>query len=981
ENVIFTNLSCCIYLQCNCGGLFRACLDWREICNGKIDCINGGIDEAYCDQLEINECKENEYRCHNGQCIPEVFLRDDLINRECLDGTDEPTLPDYPNSCSFDPAFRCEDITCRPGIVKDFACGDGECTLTTCTNKRDVLFKKEMIEMTSNISNQCRDIMVCISGLNKCETELDREEHCPELFQFPEVSILYGHVQFIYEGEYSPDLIQQNRRLYFQTVCDGVIDLLLFPILINGQKHTDETECDMWQCNNSYTRCDGNWNCFNGAGEVNCPPSKCPLFEHMCVSPLNNSLICLPIEKAGDGNVDCLGASDERQLCRRQHPHLNAIRFWCSKSTSCKMPIDLCSGRKECLYGDDEQFCTSGCPRCSNLYRNQTEVENFLCTLTDVGKKKFVPLSLSDSRIYPVELKSANVKQDFVPVDGSLVVEKKIELVQRNINLTSIWRCNRGLNIRVWLGGNNMKEKCLCPPTYYEDLCQYQNQRVSLTLQVHALFNSQTIFVLVLTLIDDDDQHINSYDQIEYLSVRDCNTKFNLYLLFSTRPKNLSKNYIIRIDAFKKVSLAYHASWLFPIQFPFLPVHRMALQINIPTQSIKKCSINCGIHDQCLKYENTETYFCHCDYGWSGHRCSNQDVCNCSPDSLCLSTLICLCPLNKFGPRCYLKRIPCRSNSCMNDGVCVLSDVHFTQNKVTCICQNGFSGPKCQFRDTNISITFRKVTIPSIIIVHFIEGFDKNEYKVALPIRTTTFKKIPVYQDSVIIYRNAPFHILLAELNKNYYLILLQEKRIRSGRISPEVIPSHRCLSVNELFNTSFLSLHIIRRIKYYHISCQERPNLVCFYDDTYMCLCNLYQHANCFEFVQNMTYNCGGTNYCENDGECFQDDPKCPTSSACSCKECYYGSQCQFSTKGFSLSLDIILGYHIRPNIHFIDQPLITKIFTGVIIIIVLIGLINSLLCIVTLQECLTLLIETAIPIAIGIYTAVANEQIQKIN
>ncbi|CAF4709586.1 unnamed protein product, partial [Rotaria sp. Silwood2] len=162
----------------------------------------------------------------------------------------------------------------------------------------------------------------------------------------------------------------------------------------------------------------------------------------------------------------------------------------------------------------------------------------------------------------------------------------------------------------------------------------------------------------------------------------------------------------------------------------------------------------------------------------------------------------------------------------MNDGVCVLSDVHFTQNKVTCIYQNGFSGPKYQFRHTNISITFRKVTIPSIIFVHFIEGFDKNEYKVTLPIRTTTFKKIPVYQDSVIIYRNAPFHILFAELNKNYYLILLQEKRIRSGRISTEVIPSHRCLSVNELFDTSFLSLHILRRIKYYHIPCQERSNL-----------------------------------------------------------------------------------------------------------------------------------------------------------
>ena len=46
-----------------------SCLDWSEICDGKIDCIGGNVDEEYCWQLEIHQCNENEYQCSNGQCI------------------------------------------------------------------------------------------------------------------------------------------------------------------------------------------------------------------------------------------------------------------------------------------------------------------------------------------------------------------------------------------------------------------------------------------------------------------------------------------------------------------------------------------------------------------------------------------------------------------------------------------------------------------------------------------------------------------------------------------------------------------------------------------------------------------------------------------------------------------------------------------------------------------------------------------------
>lgn len=57
---------------CNYGML---CLDWRNICDGQQDCIDG-LDEENCDKLEFNECENGEYRCTNGMCIDEEYWLD-----------------------------------------------------------------------------------------------------------------------------------------------------------------------------------------------------------------------------------------------------------------------------------------------------------------------------------------------------------------------------------------------------------------------------------------------------------------------------------------------------------------------------------------------------------------------------------------------------------------------------------------------------------------------------------------------------------------------------------------------------------------------------------------------------------------------------------------------------------------------------------------------------------------------------------------
>ncbi len=82
------------------------------------------------------------------------------------------------------------------------------------------------------------------------------------------------------------------------------------------------------------------------------------------------------------------------------------------------------------------------------------------------------------------------------------------------------------------------------------------------------------------------------------------------------------------------------------------------------------------------------------------------------------------------------------------------------------------------------------------------------------------------------------------------------------------------------------------------------------------------------------MIFDYLGRSEFEDDGQCLQDHPECPTRSICIYQPCFYGTRCQFSISGFGLSLNAILGYHILQNVSLDYQPFIIKISFALTII-----------------------------------------------
>ncbi|CAF1179673.1 unnamed protein product [Didymodactylos carnosus] len=340
----------------HCGSI---CLDWRNICYGKIDCSDAQ-DEYNCLQLEQNQCNnETEYRCRNGICIPKIFSFDNYPH--CLDASDElennNELSAWEN-CMMMPSVECEEHFCG---VSYFSCGDGQCMKllakdndNVCTNKADYHYLRYLLLANNMLkTNKCWNYILCKLNLNlyindlKClNTEYTLPVCSEELFLFSNNSIAYPSVKFIYNKtsrfeDIIPDYVCYDKILcqqYFKPTiilynlhCNKYGEIGLkqnyshnewFNILFDIQKFFSICSADMYrECSNrDLIHCGDQYN-----------------------------VTCISKERLFDGEIDCINKLDETITNTSEICNMNLInRYHCMSNN------DRCIPRRKLNLIDNE---------------------------------------------------------------------------------------------------------------------------------------------------------------------------------------------------------------------------------------------------------------------------------------------------------------------------------------------------------------------------------------------------------------------------------------------------------------------------------------------------------------------------------------------------------------------------------------------------------------------------------------------------
>ncbi|CAF1344185.1 unnamed protein product, partial [Rotaria sordida] len=278
-------------------------------------CIDG-TDEDRCEELELNECEENEYRCQDGLCIGEQYWLDGEY--DCLDQTDE-----QEGHIDFSATAWC------PLVSSQFSCEE---------INRQIMFFCEYIQVSNDLSLWTLENGHCVS--NECELLKTYIRLPSSVLALPE----------------------NGNAFVFRQYCDTLWQL---PVGF------DELFCDQWVCSPDEYQClsghcitfnefmnedDVNWHCPDASDKIglsrikqlkqhnamllnhtkflhikydrlyNIDLRESPLFTTFCKHPkeygcilanMNESINfhvhrpCINVTQIGDGIIDCYGGLDE----------------------------------------------------------------------------------------------------------------------------------------------------------------------------------------------------------------------------------------------------------------------------------------------------------------------------------------------------------------------------------------------------------------------------------------------------------------------------------------------------------------------------------------------------------------------------------------------------------------------------------------------------------------------------------------------
>lgn len=750
----------------------------------------------------------------------------------------------------------------------------------------------------------------------------------------------------------------------------------------SNQSDTDETDCNEWPCNARYQRCDGEWNRANGCDEINCPNTAtsfytynitgCAANEFYCGNMNETKLGCLTQQYIGDGIIDCLFGTDERAtiLPYKQQGGYD-VDFFMGLQGSC-WPNDfqrgiyakeICDGHKDCPYGDDELLCPwfnySSCDleskfpckngqciarnlRCNNIIECAEGEDEWFC----------------DLQLMPVKSDKISAHRHVRPAVLPFVSHGFNYRIKRELEYTNsyspLW-CHQGLI--VWSKDFPGSYRCLCPPSYYGDHCQYQRSRLTVTFRMETLqtFDTRTILYLIFYLLDEQST-VLTHEWFTYMPNIQMNEKHLLYLLY---PYQLSfKNLFLRVDSYRVTqdSLVFFLAWYFPVQFSFLPVNRLVIKLLLDERPPNRiiCTILSCRYGSCQSYTNSDEHFCQCQKGWTGRSCDIPLKSNCTNPISINNYTLCLCPLGRLGLQCNTVFDVCKGTECQNHGKCTPFDDR--TYPYVCICiGDKYHGDQCQFITAQIVLT-----IPSdypfipLMNMHFLVA-SSAVHGTFVHRNTFAYRNVWPNTQLEIFERNEKYlpTVIIAQLffNPNsyygsYYLIALIEGNQSSLRAT--LSSTYYCPHISERLTPTLLSYPWLKRVKLYYKYFQDAK---CFYDEIYLCLVDDHGMPDCMNFNHGVS-NCSTPTLCANGGRCLQSKRLGRSIFTCVCPECFYGSFCQLTMTAYSLTLDSIFGKEIITDASLNNQPTSVKLFLALALLILITGFISNLCSIFTLLD-----------------------------
>ncbi|CAF1142154.1 unnamed protein product [Rotaria magnacalcarata] len=210
---------------------------------------------------------------------------------------------------------------------------------------------------------------------------------------------------------------------------------------------------------------------------------------------LGNGVVeCLSKERAGDNIIDCVGTTDERATsCALVHP----LRPFKCFNSDCVALSDLCNRRSDCPGNEDElicrvyyqcdypdftcdsgNLCIERTRQCDGIIDcTQNGEDEMFC---DLAPRRITQFALGKIEEYPPVMDSQNLIVATTTLRPFASLPANVLLKSESYNPAEEWFCNGGIIIKT----RSLSIKCLCPPSYYGPRCEYQAERLLITVRI-----------------------------------------------------------------------------------------------------------------------------------------------------------------------------------------------------------------------------------------------------------------------------------------------------------------------------------------------------------------------------------------------------------------------------------------------------------------------------------------------------------------